>query len=189
MPLHWKIINLFVIIIPKLLLWWLTAQSGTTFLMERVGKHRGFHPLLLGARGGFAGETSAIDNMVVNSVALAFILQIDELLCSELMPGSETTKTLLDMVQDYELHGYTEAGDGDEDDGFHSGQDYEKHLDADWSWYEIMSLVPYKLVVVLLFTMLFVRLYYWTHCVQNEDGGYVSREMRHPLTTHFSFLC
>ncbi|CAK9026477.1 unnamed protein product [Durusdinium trenchii] len=165
MPLHWKIINLFVIIIPKLLLWWLTAQSGTTFLME----------------------TSAIDNMVVNSVALAFILQIDELLCSELM--SETTKTLLDMVQDYELHGYTEAGDGDEDDGFHSGQDYEKHLDADWSWYEIMSLVPYKLVVVLLFTMLFVRLYYWTHCVQNEDGGYVSREMRHPLTTHFSFLC
>eukprot|EP00913_Durusdinium_trenchii_P012393 g11634.t1 len=156
MPLHWKIINLFVIIIPKLLLWWLTAQSGTTFLMER--------------------ETSAIDNMVVNSVALAFILQIDELLCSELM--SETTKTLLDMVQDYELHGYTEAN-----------QDYEKHLDADWSWYEIMSLVPYKLVVVLLFTMLFVRLYYWTHCVQNEDGGYVSREMRHPLTTHFSFLC
>ena len=30
-------------------------------------------------------ETSAIDDIVVNSVALAFILQIDELLCSELM--------------------------------------------------------------------------------------------------------
>lgn len=165
MPLHWKIINLFVIIIPKLLLWWLTAQSGTTFLME----------------------TSAIDNMVVNSVALAFILQIDELLCSELM--SETTKTLLDMVQDYELHGYTEANQVETMKDEDCLQDYEKHLDADWSWYEIMSLVPYKLVVVLLFTMLFVRLYYWTHCVQNEDGGYVSREMRHPLTTHFSFLC
>ncbi|CAJ1334517.1 unnamed protein product [Effrenium voratum] len=85
MPLHWKIINIFVIVIPKFMLWSLTAQSGITFLME----------------------TSAIDDMVVNSVALAFILQIDELLCSELM--SETSKQILEMLEDYELSGFEEA--------------------------------------------------------------------------------
>ena len=30
--------------------------------------------------------------------------------------------------------------------------------------------------------------YYFTHCVKGEDGGWVSREMRYPLSTHFSVL-
>jgi len=165
MPLHWKLINLFVIIIPKLGLWILTAQSGITFLME----------------------TSAIDDMVVNSVALAFILQIDELLCSELM--SETTKTLMGMVEDYELQGFEEANVVEEMKDEEMLQDYEANLDTDWSPLEILFLIPYKLVLVILLTVGFVEMYYFTHCVKGEDGGWVSREMRYPLSTHFSFLC
>jgi hypothetical protein len=30
--------------------------------------------------------------------------------------------------------------------------------------------------------------YYFTHCIKSEDGGWVSREMRYPLSTHFSDL-
>lgn len=165
MPLHWKLINLFVIVLPKLGLWILTAQSGITFLME----------------------TSAIDDIVVNSVALAFILQIDELLCSELM--SDTTKTLLEMVEDYELQGFEEANRVEDMRDEDVLQEYESHLDTHWSFLEIIFLIPYKLVVVLLFTVLFVEMYYFTHCIKSEDGGWVSREMRYPLSTHFSFLC
>lgn len=53
----------------------LTFQSIFHALKTRVGTN-----LRLALK-----ETSAIDDIVVNSVALAFILQIDELLCSELM--------------------------------------------------------------------------------------------------------
>lgn len=132
-------------------------------------------------------ETSAIDDIVVNSVALAFILQIDELLCSELM--SDTTKTLLEMVEDYELQGFEEANRVEDMRDEDVLQEYESHLDTHWSFLEIIFLIPYKLVVVLLFTVLFVEMYYFTHCIKSEDGGWVSREMRYPLSTHFSFLC
>ena len=30
--------------------------------------------------------------------------------------------------------------------------------------------------------------YYFTHCVKGDDGGWVSRDMRYPLSTHFSVL-
>ncbi|CAJ1395511.1 unnamed protein product [Effrenium voratum] len=163
MPLHWKIINIFVIVIPKFMLWSLTAQSGITFLME----------------------TSAIDDMVVNSVALAFILQIDELLCSELM--SETSKQILEMLEDYELSGFEEANAVERMREDELLQEYQSNLASEWSWREMASFVPYKLILVLVFTFGFVELYYSVHCVRSEDGGYVSREMHLPLSTRFSF--
>jgi len=164
MPLSWKILNLFVVVIPKLILWSLTAQAGITFLME----------------------TSTIDDIVVNSVALAFILQIDELLCSELM--SETTKTIVNMLEDYEMRSYEEATAFEHKDDSEILQEYEEKLQRDWSWLELFLFIPFKLLLVVMFTVGFVFLYYRQHCVRTEEGGLVSKPMHYPLSTDFSFM-
>ncbi|CAE7711400.1 NITA [Symbiodinium sp. CCMP2592] len=54
MPLHWKLFNLFCLLCPKIYLWLLTVDIGIVFLME----------------------TSEIEDMIINCVALGFILQI-----------------------------------------------------------------------------------------------------------------
>eukprot|EP00913_Durusdinium_trenchii_P002920 g2707.t1 len=58
MPLMWKVINAVCILLPKILVWKLTVQTGITFLME----------------------TASISDLVVNSIALTFILSIDEMI-------------------------------------------------------------------------------------------------------------
>ncbi|CAE7407178.1 unnamed protein product [Symbiodinium necroappetens] len=162
MPLAWKIINIFLVVLPKLLLWSLTAQAGITFLME----------------------TSTIDDLVVNSVALAFILQIDELLCSELMP--ETNRAIVDMLEDYELQGYEEANTVEQMKDSELLEEYEEKLKRDWSWMELANFIPFKLLLVTAFTVLFVELYYWRNCVRGPDGGMVSKNMHYPQSTRFS---
>jgi len=164
MPLCWKFINIFLVVLPKLLLWSLTAQAGITFLME----------------------TSTIDDLVVNSVALAFILQIDELLCSELM--TETNKAIVDLLEDYELQGYEEANTVEQMKDSELLEEYEEKLKRDWSWMELANFIPFKLLLVIAFTVLFVELYYWRNCVRGPDGGMVSKHMHYPQSTRFSFL-
>merc|ERR1712216_734734 len=63
MSMGWKIWNFVFVCLPKIILWWLTASYGTSFLME----------------------TSSIDGIIVNSVALGFLLTFDELITDNLM--------------------------------------------------------------------------------------------------------
>merc|ERR1712046_31330 len=58
MPILWKIINLLVVVIPKVGIWLALASSGVHYLME----------------------TADIINMVVNAMALTFVLDLDELI-------------------------------------------------------------------------------------------------------------
>merc|ERR1719217_579970 len=58
MPTPWKYFNGFCIMLPKTMFWLMTADLGITFLMN----------------------TSGITDSIVNSMALAFILSIDELI-------------------------------------------------------------------------------------------------------------
>merc|ERR1719456_994329 len=62
MPCHWKIVNLLLIVAPKLFLWKLTCQAGVNFLLD----------------------TSEIVDVIANCVALRFIINIDELLFENL---------------------------------------------------------------------------------------------------------
>merc|ERR1712070_376786 len=66
MPFVWKMVNFVVILIPKVVLWKLTAEVGVMSLME----------------------TSDIDNIITNCVSLTFILNIDETVCAVLLPTS-----------------------------------------------------------------------------------------------------
>merc|ERR1719181_1654049 len=79
MPLCWKIINLLVIVLPKAMLWKLTADSGILFLME----------------------TPAIQDLIVNSTALTFILSIDELLFATITTAK--TRYMMGELQAFKM--------------------------------------------------------------------------------------
>jgi len=57
LPVYWKVINFVVVFIPKMCLWTVLVSSGFHFLME----------------------TSGIVDVIMNSMALTFILSLDEL--------------------------------------------------------------------------------------------------------------
>jgi len=163
MSLHWKILNVFVVLIPKLLLWKVTAEAGICFLME----------------------TSGIEDIVVNSVALAFILQIDELLCCALM--SDTTRAILGKIEDYHLEDYDKeiAVESMTDEELLERYDEQK---TGFGLSDLWDTFPVKLCFVFLLTFFFVELYYVRHCVTSETGGRVSHSMRLPLSTDFTFF-
>lgn len=65
-PLKWKILNLFTIILPKCFIWVMTAKNGVMFLMETAG----------------------IEDVIVNVTALTFILSLDEMLFHNFSHGA-----------------------------------------------------------------------------------------------------
>merc|ERR1719310_2605160 len=75
MPIIWKVLSIILICVPKLMLWKLTITAGTTFLFE----------------------TGGIEDVIVNSVALTFILGIDELMFENLM--STSVRAMIDKVE------------------------------------------------------------------------------------------
>merc|ERR1712139_553260 len=77
MPRGWKIANLIILWFPKIYLWLLTVDIGVIFLME----------------------TSKIEDMIINSVALAFILSIDEVIFASLMPTM--SKYMMERLDDF----------------------------------------------------------------------------------------
>merc|ERR1719428_450916 len=85
MPLAWKIANVMIVLLPKVLLWKLTVETGVTFLMETAG----------------------ISDIVVNSVALSFILNFDEMIYNVLTTWE--TRQMLSKVEEYAPYDLTEA--------------------------------------------------------------------------------
>lgn len=164
MPLAWKIFDVLIILLPKMLLWKITAEAGILFLMEASG----------------------IEDIVVNSVALAFILQIDELLCNELM--SETTRTMLGKLEDYHLEGYESEIAVENMTDEEVLDKYEKANQGRWGLQELWDSFPARLVAVFILTGDFVWVYYARHCVTSAAGGSVSHSMRLPTSTDFSLL-
>eukprot|EP00441_Pelagodinium_beii_P041220 CAMPEP_0197637248 /NCGR_PEP_ID=MMETSP1338-20131121/12532_1 /TAXON_ID=43686 ORGANISM="Pelagodinium beii, Strain RCC1491" /NCGR_SAMPLE_ID=MMETSP1338 /ASSEMBLY_ACC=CAM_ASM_000754 /LENGTH=353 /DNA_ID=CAMNT_0043209645 /DNA_START=86 /DNA_END=1147 /DNA_ORIENTATION=+ len=164
MPLAWKIFNVIVVLLPKMFLWKITAEAGTLFLME----------------------TSGIADIIVNSVALSFILQIDELLCNELM--SDTTRNMLEKLEEYHIEANASEPDFETmaDDELYAQN--EEQIKQCWGWREILELFPLQLVLVILFTWFCVERYYAKHCASDDAGARVSQSMRLPLGTDFSLL-
>merc|ERR1712224_790791 len=112
-------------------------------------------------------ETSQISNLIVNSVALAFVLSIDEMLCEMLM--SPVTRTLLAAVDELPLHGHVSQ---EVDVGMSDAEVLERHeAKHSWNrvtWQDLTILVPWKFVSTICLTFFFVAHYYWRHCVQYD---------------------
>mmetsp|Transcript_18376 Transcript_18376/g.29004 ORF Transcript_18376/g.29004 Transcript_18376/m.29004 type:complete len:434 (+) Transcript_18376:102-1403(+) len=163
MPMKWKVINLVFVIFPKVALWKLTCESGMTFLME----------------------TSGIQDIIVNSVALTFIVSLDQLIMSALM--SEETRNIVANVEDYRLWDPTTSCVGDiallSDDEI-----LEKHEEAQalrsCGCKDFIDILPFKLFASLLLTLLFIAQYYIKYCkFDQENFRFVSKDVYLPKTT------
>jgi len=164
MSLPWKILNVVVVLLPKVFLWKITAEAGTVFLME----------------------TSAISDLIVNSVALAFILQIDALLCAELM--SETTRSILEKLDEHHLEDYAYEDNVEEMPDKDLYTQNEVQIKRSWNCNELWDLFPLKFALCILLTWAFTGYYYQRHCAVDDAGGKVSISLGLPLGTGFNVL-
>jgi len=163
-PFCWKVFNFIFILLPKMLFCFKTAELGISFLMN----------------------TSDITDSIVNSMALVFILNIDELVFDTFT--AEKTKYMMDKTEPFHLN----AGAGEKQALestilFHDGRCQQSYWCPD--------LFPNRLLCVLFLTSFFLSLYYWTHCQRGEDGTWVSQPVYLPkslftsaLTAYFPML-
>eukprot|EP00439_Symbiodinium_sp_Y106_P082214 s279_g21.t1 len=162
MPLHWKLFNLFCLLCPKIYLWLLTVDIGIVFLME----------------------TSEIEDMIINCVALGFILQIDELMMGIMPP--ECTK-MLEVLKGYakENRPQTHLPDALQKSSLWKLRVENWHCWTPALW---AALIPRRLLGMLAVTSFFVFKYYVEHCVHLDDGSWVSKPLRLPKESSLSIL-
>ncbi|CAK9113016.1 unnamed protein product [Durusdinium trenchii] len=125
-------------------------------------------------------ETSQIEDMIVNCVALAFILSIDELTMT-MLPGK--TKEMLEMI---------EGGQFSTRRRLTLAEDAILHQqDKKWNvlspgFYGII--IPARLLFLLAVTAFFIGNYYWEACRRLDDGSWVSQEIHTPKRAQLPFL-
>lgn len=155
----WKVVNIMVVFFPKMLLWKITAEAGVTFLME----------------------TASIEDIIVNSVALTFVLNIDEMFF-ELM--SDAAKVML------ECHSEMKFYDEDQEENLPEELIMEEHSIrqelSHWTIGDSVSLFPVKLVTVCILTLYFVGNYYIERCNYRGNFLWASKTMYLPDSVNFS---
>lgn len=161
MSAAWKILNILVVFIPKMLLWSITATSGVTFLME----------------------TGSIEDIIVNSVALTFVLNIDEMFF-ELM--SDSAKVMLECHA--ELKFYSEEHEENLPEELIMEQYSTQQAVRHWGLADTLSLFPSKLLAVFILTFIFVLNYYIERCEYGGNFHWHSKTMYLPKSIQFPIL-
>lgn len=160
MPRHWKIMNILFILFPKIFLWKLTCQAGINFLLDTAG----------------------IVDVIANSVALGFILSIDELLFENLT--AQDTKDLMGMIQGFDVNAAdTNTVDlpNDEDSLLKERRDSQNRC-------SFKAVLPIKLFLVIALTIPFVGNYYLEHCHKNVEGEWVPNPLFWPKSVDYNIL-
>mmetsp|Transcript_98038 Transcript_98038/g.247401 ORF Transcript_98038/g.247401 Transcript_98038/m.247401 type:complete len:460 (+) Transcript_98038:114-1493(+) len=150
MPALWKMLYSVFLVLPKFGIWKLCCQTGIGYLME----------------------TSTIEGLIVNSVALAFILNIDENLCATLM--SEPVRVLMSKCESYKLYDRSQQENMSNSEilqRFSTKQRLENI-----SARELCRWLPGKLFASVLVTFIFMADYYSRNCY-TQDGVRVSRPL------------
>jgi len=162
-PLHWKIINLIILLIPKAVIGRLFAAAGIFFLME----------------------SSDIVSTIVNTTALCFVQHIDELVFERLT--TRMTRVLMNNIQDLILFDPSE-NDHIEDDEMldHYGVD---EIDRPVMTRKLWWLLPRRLCLILFIMGLLVTEYYYKNCDRTESGSWISKEIPVPASSHIKFHC
>jgi len=170
MPIFWKVFNLFIVVVPKFMLWKLTAETGVTILMETAG----------------------IDDIITNSVGLTFILGLDELIGSALM--QEETLNFVAACEEFDLYEDTTSCVGDmtvmsDNELLEKYTEVQRGGPRSWNIWDLLTLAPTKLIISLAGTGFFVMEYYARSCVQNKDDAnrWVSRSMYLPSSLTFGW--
>jgi len=157
-PMHWKIIDFLLIFIPKMYIWLLTVDVGIVFLME----------------------TSQIEDMIINCVALAFILSIDEITMT-MLPSK--TRSMLEMIEGGQMSSRTRLTL--EEEALLHQQDKRWNMLSP-SFYGII--IPARLIFLLAVTAFFIGAYYLEECKHLENGSWVSEDIHKPVIAHLPLL-
>merc|ERR1719272_2480024 len=111
----------------------------------------------------------------MNTVALSFILSIDELICASAFTG--TAKYMLDSLEPLPLFEPASV-DGDMDT-------WERHQEnRQWNICTpkiYFVTFPKRLFGILAVTIFFQYKYYVEHCQQRGDGSWISLDLHVPL--------
>jgi hypothetical protein len=166
MSSSWKLINVSLILIPKCCLVFLTASEGIVFMMETAG----------------------IENAIINSLALFFLMEIDNIIMGALM--SNSANKLLDMCE-----GLPIATEEQKEARFRSAADtFEeftaaKHVIDFWKGmaYEVVCVQLWKFFTVFLIVAWFVSVYYFNYC-NYVNGQFVSKDEFMPITMDYNFF-
>jgi len=174
MPMIWKVINVVLLLIPKMFIWKLTVETGIVFLMETAG----------------------IDDLVVNSIALTFILDIDELCLQTLT--TPYTKSLLSRCRDLPLSDFKSQLANEQRRKSQKAltekqalQRFgEEELSKRFSLIDcIYTIFPFRLLGVLGAALFFIFGYYQSHCKPTDFfGRFWPKPLHLAESTEFSIL-
>jgi len=160
MPLCWKLANVVVVLIPKFFIWCSLVSAGFHYLMETAG----------------------ICDLIVNSMALAFILEIDEMIFSRL--ATTATKYMMENIEDMPLFSTDEEETETDEMVLHrfNAAEFGPGMRR-----KMISLVfPRRLLTILILFAVFYFKYYVSHCTEEEDGSWVSKPMYWPELTSYN---
>lgn len=152
-PTHWKAFYIFFVLLPKFALWLAVAKSGVHYLMETAG----------------------IVDLIVNSMALTFVLEVDEMVFHRFTTA--LTKHIMNNIED--LPNFDTTREETETDQ-QALERFKAEELGNARWAKLRLCLPWRFLIVLLLEALFVFHYYHVNCVKLEDGSWVSKELRLP---------
>jgi len=133
----------------------------------------------------FLMETAGIDNTIINSTALVFILNIDELIF-------ETVTTVQTRHMMSEVLAYTVPKPPDQSRDVRDSEETEENLiERSGAKRWTMNMFPRKLSLCTVLWLVLLVSYYFGSCQPSPDGTLVSQPMYAPISTdysHFSAL-
>merc|ERR1712060_40133 len=150
MPRGWKIWNFCIVLIPKCALWFALVCSGVHYLMESAG----------------------IMEVVVNAMALTFVLDVDEMIFARL--STSVTKHIMSSLEDLPL--FDISPDESEED-HEVLRRYQQEEVGPRRWRKVVMVLPKRLLIIICMQAFFMVMYYYRNCVRQPDGSFVSKEM------------
>lgn len=127
-------------------------------------------------------ETSRIEDLIINSIALTFILNIDEMICENFTTAA--TRYLMDRLEGFKLY------DTNEEEKMTDQQNMdlvkEERMFSKWSFRDTYALLPMRLLASVAWTIAFVYNYYSLHCGHMSDGTKVSHDMFLPVYPYYT---
>jgi len=161
MPLSWKVLNAAVILLPKVYIWWTLVSTGFHFLMETAG----------------------IMELVINCMALSFVLQIDEMVFERL--ATMAAKHIMSHLENRALFDITtEESETDAE----VLERFEREEFGQSKWKILLLVLPRRLLVITVMMALFIFKYYYNNCERLEDGSWVSKAIFMPEAVSYNPL-
>jgi hypothetical protein len=164
MPRYWKIFNFLFVFLPKFILWRLTVSAAMNFLLD----------------------TGGITDVIINTVALNFILGIDELLFESLT--APETRCLMDAIEGYNLlSGHIASAECEHSRETIVERDVTAEIENS-SRCSFKLAVPYRLISVCMLTLIFVSEYYYMNCIKGEENTWISKPLFMPASVDYPIL-